>query len=214
MRKLKLFSYGIFSLLVIAIILVFIFPDTILGGLFGGPSIKVDKRNAKWMQNYCKEMVAQLPPTPFTYTRKGDAEGMVGPLHSRVIIPADDLKRAETCGIGYKFDEKQAYAEMGVEHIFDIKYKNKFDEAVARAYTLRMTKPTKKVMRWTINDPKSAWEKQRLLTNEEGGRPFYMSKDLPLLFKRENKKLGLTEYVEAYFGVEYYVNLTVFETQK
>lgn len=177
--------------------------------------IRVNKSDPQWLIKYCKQMVAILPPPPFTYLEKDTAKQMTGPIHTEAVIPEGELKRSETCGIGYSFEERRAYADMGVKYIFDINYRNDFEEAVDEAYTITMLNPTKKTLfGLTIPDKKSAWTNERTLTNQEGGRPHFAYEGLPMIFKRENKKLGLTEYVEAYFGVDYFINLTVVETPK
>lgn len=213
MKKIFL-GFGVFSLISL-VTLTFIFRDTVLQEFFGGEGVSIDKKDTEWLSKYCKKMVTLIPPPPFAYQTKDEAKGMVGPLYIDNVISKDVLKKAETCGIGYKFNEKQAYADMGIEYRFHIDSANKFEATVDKAYTLIMLSPIKKLPFGIIlKDKKSAWKKLNDLTDKESGRPHYTYNGFPLIFMRENKKLGLTEYAEVFFGIDYYINLTVFETKK
>ena len=166
-----------------------------------GIKTSVTKDDPEWMRKYCFEQVALLPAAPFTYEKKIE-EGIgvsIPPLYVSSRMPKDERGyRVDslTCRFIYPYEDKGAYASMGVEYKFDITARNEFEKRVDEIYT-------------GIMDP--SWTKISPLTNDEGGRPFYSYEGFPLLFKRENPALGTIEYADMDFAIDYWVKFTVYE---
>lgn len=159
----------------------------------------VDKTNPDWKMVYCKDELAKLPGPPYTYKQKSDFTRTGPSLYIRSKIPKD-AKFAEfaTCSFSYRFDEKTAYASIGVEYIFDIKYANEFHDKVAEAYA---------------NSVDPSWKRLPRVPREDSGTPFYVTDSLPLVFTRQNQDIGITEYLDVLIGVDFYVKLTIYENK-
>jgi hypothetical protein len=163
----------------------------------------VTKDDPDWLGKYCSEQAAKLPPPPFKYKKRTE-EGkwlIITSLGVGKRLPKDENGYevdSLTCRVIYSYDPKEAWPSMGVNYVIDIKSSNEFEKKVDEIYTLSM-------------DP--TWEKISSLGQEETGRPFYSYQGFPLLFKRENPKLGTVEYAEMAFAIDYWVKFTVYEAQ-
>ena len=172
------------------------------------PSIKtsITKDDPEWMSKYCREQSAALPPAPFTYIKKDTYEKAKGvpipPLYVGSRMPKNEKGyRVDslTCGMVYKYDDKEAFSSVGVAYKFDINTFNEFEQRADNIHT-------------SIMD--ATWKKISPLGKEEAGRPFYSYDGYPLLFTRENPELGTVEYADMNFAIDYYVLFTVFEKPK
>lgn len=156
------------------------------------------KNDPDWLKKYCQEQAVFLPQAPFEYkeAKKHENPGSIPPTYISSLLPENKKFNSWTCSVSYPFDNEKAYASMGVEYKFDIKYSNEFDKRVADAHEGKMN---------------SAWAKISPLSNEESGRPNYSGNSFPLIFIRENKELGTLEYATMDFGIDYFVRITVYE---
>lgn len=161
----------------------------------------VDKTDPKWMRSYCSNELKKLPTPPFKYTGlNGDIHFGITDVSLKKFIPQEKFLDSVTCGYWYKYNPKDAYASVGVEYIFDIKYSNAFKENVDRLYTESIQKTSK------------TWKKSQSLSDNEGGRPFYGYKGFPLIFSREISKIGTEEFININWGAnELFVQFTVYE---
>ncbi len=157
----------------------------------------VDKTNPDWKMIYCNEELAKLPGAPFTIKERVGPTRTGPSLYIRSKFP-ESAKFSEfaTCSFSYRFDEKAAYASMGVTYEFDIKNANEFSDSVAEAFAS------------SVN---SSWKRLPRVPRKDSGTPFYVTDSLPLVFTRQNQDIGTTEYLDVFFGVEFYVKLTVHE---
>jgi len=166
----------------------------------------ITKDQDEWMSKYCKEQAATLPLAPFKYQNRKNYEQNKGvpipPLYVGKRMPnkangypVDSL----TCGFSYKYDDKEAFASVGVIYKFDIDRFNDFYERSDSIYT---------------NNMDATWKKVSPLSNEEAYRSPSTYKGYPLLFMRENLELGTVEYASINFAVDYYVHFTVYEKPK
>src|SRR3989338_5875422 len=104
-----------------------------------------------------------------------------------------------TCGMVYKYDEKEAFASVGVAYKFNIDAFNEFYQRADNIHT---------------NIMDATWKKISPLSTEETGRSFYSYEGYPLLFTRENQALSTVDHAVMTFAVDYYVQFTVFEKPK
>ncbi|MBI2595114.1 hypothetical protein HYW46_00065 [Candidatus Daviesbacteria bacterium] len=147
----------------------------------------VDKKDPKWLEKYCKEELVKIPDAPFKYK---DKEGIVGTLGDPLILdkfPKDKKYKGKSCVIDYNYEEREAYASVGVAYKFDIRFRNQFEEAVDKLITSKMD---------------SSWKKISPVSNKEGGRPFYSYKGFPMVFTRENPAKGTVDYVDFNWGAK------------
>lgn len=172
------------------------------------PAIKtsVTKDDPEWMWKYCREQAALLPPAPFKYEKKETWEKEkwipIPPRYVASRMPKDakgNKPDSMSCGIVYKYDEKEAFASLGVAYKFDINAFNEFYQHADNVHTDVMD---------------AAWKKISPLNREETGRSYYSYEGYPLLFMRENSALGTMEYADMSFAVDYYVIFTVYEKPK
>ena len=166
-----------------------------------GIQTSITKDDPKWMRKYCDEQAALLPPPPFTYNEK-EVEGLWVSIPSNYVYrkkPKDERGfkiDSVTCRIIYDYDDKVAYPSMGVGYKFDITAVNEFQKRVDEIQTGLM-------------DP--SWTKISPLNASETGNPFYGYQGFPLVFTRENPKLGTIEYAEMLFAIDYWIEFTVYE---
>ena len=172
------------------------------------PGIKtsVTKDDPEWMSKYCHEQSAALPPAPFKYIKKDTYEKAKGvPIPPRYVanrMPKDakgNKSDSLTCGMVYKYDEKEAFASVGVAYKFNIDAFNEFYQRADNIHT---------------NIMDATWKKISPLSTEEAGRSFYSYEGYPLLFTRENQALSTVDHAVMTFAVDYYVQFTVFEKPK
>lgn len=167
-----------------------------------GPAIEtsITKDDPQWMRKYCDEQLAKLPAPPFKFNKK-TVEGIWLTLPSLEVgsrMPKNEKGYrvdSVTCRLIYGYNQKEAFPSMDVEYKFDIKAINEFQKRVDEIYSLSM-------------DP--TWEKI-VLDKGEGGSPFYAYQGFPLVFKRENPKLGTVEYARMSFAIDFWVSFTVYE---
>lgn len=169
------------------------------------PGIKtsVTKDDPEWMWKYCREQSAALPPAPFKYETKDTYERVkwipIPPSYVASRMPKDvkgNKPDSMSCGMVYKYDEKEAFTSVGVAYKFDINVFNEFYQRADNIHT-------------SIMD--ATWKKISPLSKEEADRLHYDYEGYPLLFTRENPALGTVEYADMSFAVDYYVIFTVFE---
>lgn len=163
----------------------------------------VTKNEEEWMGKYCREQAALLPPAPFKYESKDTYERAkwipIPPRYVASRMPKDakgNKPDSMSCGMVYKYDEKEAFASVGVLYEFDINASNEFYRRADQIHTSTMD---------------ATWKKISPLSNEEADRPFFIDESFPLLFMRENPALGTVEYADMSFAVDYYVKFTVYE---
>ena len=210
MSKILLSKLG-FTLLAITIIVLVIFKGRFFEG-FGTKylwvkdqqAVNVDKNDPEWLDKYCKLEIKNLPKLPFA--NKGLEKDINGEDVQEYGIPDIDLKKmipedkwyeTEGCGLWYKYSDEEAYPSVGVDYAFNIDVANTFQENVDRLITESMDE---------------SWEKISPISNSDAGRPFYMYNGFPLIFMRENKKLGTVEYMTANFGANtFFMNFYVHE---
>lgn len=148
---------------------------------------KVDKKDPKWLEKYCKEELVKIPDAPIKYKEKEDIVGTLGDPLILNKFPKDKKYKGKSCVIDYNYEDEEAYASVGVEYKFDIKFRNQFEEAVDKLITSKMD---------------SSWKKISPVSNEEGGRPFYSYKGFPMVFTRENSATGTTDYLYFNWGAK------------
>lgn len=162
--------------------------------------IKVDKKNPNWLEDYCLAEVKNLPAAPFAYTKQEiqpRSWSRPSDLYLKKYIPTDKWSKAQTCAIWYRFEDKPAYASVGVEYVFDIKAMNVFAQNTDTLYSKAIDK---------------SWKKISPISDKDDGRPPYSYDGMPLVFTRENKSIGTIEYATVHFGSKYlYVHFTVYE---
>ncbi|MCL4365887.1 hypothetical protein M1437_01540 [Patescibacteria group bacterium] len=159
---------------------------------------QVDKKDKDWMYKYCQQEVVKLPEVPFKYKSKE------GPTRSGAMVWISEMfpkeiryDRKSGCEMAYKYDEKEAYASLGVQYRFHIDSVNEFEKRVDELLTSKID---------------SSWKKISPLTKEKSGNPGYSYQGFPMVFKRENVELGTVEYIDIFFGastlyikIEFYV---------
>lgn len=161
--------------------------------------VEINKSDPKWLDNYCAKEVKNLPKAPFKNKGlDGDVQKYSIPdTFLRKMIPETKWYEARSCGLWYKYDEKEAYPSVAVDYVFDIKAMNTFKENVDRLITKAMD---------------DSWKKISPLSDGEANRPFYMYKGVPIVFTREKDKLNTVEFATIDFGAStFFVNLTVYE---
>lgn len=189
--------------------------ENILGFLFGGDDVKVDRAAPDWKEGYCKALLAQAPPPPFPYREKGDAKlTVIPPVYLRDSLGEKEYANAVSCHLPYGFNIEEAYASLGLPYGPDIKYVNDFRGEVDRRYSAVVALPVKNLPGGLKAKKQIPWQKQLPLSDEVAGRPGYGYEGFPLVFSRENKKLGLKEYFTADFGVDYWLGLTLADLAK
>src|SRR3989344_67723 len=99
----------------------------------------------------------------------------------------------------YKYDEKEAFASVGVAYKFDINTFNEFEQRADNIHT---------------NIMDATWKKISPLSTEETGRSFYSYEGYPPLFTPANQALSTVDHAVMTFAVDYYVQFTVFEKPK
>lgn len=163
----------------------------------------VTKDDPQWMFKYCSEQAGKLPIPPFKYQKSEKKDAVVFSIPSvevnkRLPQRVDGYKvDSLTCRIIYDFDDKEAFTSMGVEYRFDIKAFNEFKKRVDEMHTLSMDQ---------------TWEKI-FSVDQKTSNPSYAYQGFPMLFMRENPKLGTVEYAEMDFAIDYWVKFTVYENQ-
>ncbi|MBI2595102.1 hypothetical protein HYW46_00005 [Candidatus Daviesbacteria bacterium] len=147
---------------------------------------QVDKKDKDWMYKYCQEEVLKLPEAPFKYkSKEGPTRSGAMVWISKMFPEGTRFDHQVGCSIGYKYNEAEAYASVGVEHKFDIKYANEFSKSVDELLTAKID---------------SSWEKISPLDKKVSSEPGYSYGGFPMVFKRENKELGTVEYIDIFFG--------------
>lgn len=147
---------------------------------------QVDKKDKDWMYKYCAQEVVKLPEAPFKYkSREGPTRN--GPMvWISQMFPKDTrFDHQSGCAIDYKYDEKEAYASLGVKNGVSIEYVNEFQKRVDELLTSKID---------------SSWKKISPLTKEQSGNPGYSYQGFPMVFTRENADLGTVEYIDIFFG--------------
>lgn len=168
-------------------------PKSSTGTSQTSPTVSIDKSDPNWIRDYCKQEIQKLPEAPMTYKEKGPVERNAESPYIADMSGLDD-NPSSTCQIAYSYDEEVAYASVGVEHIFDIKYGNAFAEKLAEIYDSNMP---------------GGWEQLPRLDDKTAGRPGYATDALPLVYRRETA--DTVEYLEVFDAVDFYVELTVYE---
>lgn len=147
---------------------------------------QVDKTDKDWMYKYCATEVLKLPEAPFKFkSKEGPTRSGAMVWISKMFPEGTRFDHQVGCSIGYKYNEAEAYASVGVEHKFDIKYANEFSKSVDELLTAKID---------------SSWEKISPLDKKVSSEPGYSYGGFPMVFKRENKELGTVEYIDIFFG--------------
>lgn len=156
-----------------------------------------DKKDPKWLENYCKEETAKLPEAPFTYEKKRNTYLTRADTYILARIPEDKKYKEKTCQLDYIFEDKIAYPSLGIEYKFDIKYTNLFQEKVDQIVSSKMD---------------SSWKKISPIPNPDAGRYAFSYKGFPLVFTRENSSTGTIDYAYFDWGSKtFYVSITTYE---
>ena len=157
----------------------------------------VDKSDPDWKVVYCSKELAKLPGPPFTYQKKSDMNRTGPSLYTRKMMP-ERLKFSDviTCSYSYRFEDKTAWPSVGVEYRNHIDNFNQFRDASAMLYT------------GFVN---SGWKKLPRIPKDDSGIPHYVTDSFPLVFTRENRRLGTVEYLDVFPAVDFYVKLSIYE---
>lgn len=157
----------------------------------------VDKSDPDWMMAYCSKELAKLPHPPFAYQKQSDVNRSGPTTYIRKMMP-EELKYSDiaTCSYSYKFDTETAWISVGVAYINHIDNVNQFKDVSSSLYAS------------SVN---SSWKLLPKVSKVDSGTPQYASDSFPLVFTRENRKLGTVEYLDIFPAVEFYVKLSVYE---
>lgn len=147
----------------------------------------VDKKDPKWLDKYCKEELVKIPEAPFKYEDKEDIQGVLGDPYILDLFPEDKRYKGKSCFLDYNYEDEPAYASVGVKYVFDIRYRNQFEEAIDKLISSKIGSP---------------WEKISPISNEDGGRPFYGYKGFPVIFTRENPETNTVDYLYFNWGAK------------
>ena len=188
------------------IVLIFVFIAIVVGGLYLSydriPFLQklitgVDKTDPDWKMAYCSKELAKLPGPPFTYQNKSDVNRTGPTMYTRKMMP-EGLKHSDiiTCSYSYKFEEKAAWASVGVEYKNHIDNANQFKDTSAELY---------------VNSVDPGWKQLPRISKNDSGTPPYVTDSFPLVFTRENRRLGTVEYLDVFPAVDFYVKLSVYE---
>ena len=194
MLRVKFSQSGIVNPILIIIVVVI----CLAGIWFFTNQKSVDKKDEDWMYKYCAGEIVKLPEAPFKYKSK------VGPTRNGPMVWISQMFPKGTrydhqsgCEMDYKFDEKQAYASLGVKLTTDIKSVNAFEKRVDELITQKMD---------------SSWKKISPLGQQQSGNPGYSYQGFPMVFKKENSGLGTVEYIDIFFGGnEIYIKIEFYE---
>lgn len=144
------------------------------------------KKDKDWMYKYCVQEIAKLPEAPFKYRSK------IGPARNGPMVWVSEFFPKGTrfdhqsgCAMDYKYDEKEAYASLGVKYGATIESVNEFEKRVDEMLTSKID---------------SSWKKISPLGKQQRGTPGYAYNGFPMVFTRENKVLGTVEYIDIFFG--------------
>jgi len=173
------------------------------------PTLK--KRDPDWLEKYCVVVVSSLPKPPFAYVKEGGPGGSGISTYLRDSVPQDKLKEAETCTIAYKFDRAEAYDSLNLTYAADIAVVHEFEGKVDLKYTMETIVDNKNWLAKLFKGKKMRWQEYRGVDSEDTGNPDYSYKGFPLVFKRENMRLGTVEIAEVFFGNDFYKKVTVYE---
>lgn len=161
-------------------------------------SPQVDKKDKDWMYKYCAQEVVKLPEAPFKYKSKE------GPTRNGSMVWISEMfpkgiryDHQSGCEMAYKYDEKEAYASLGVQFRYHIDSANEFEKRVDELLTQKVD---------------SSWKKISPLNKKDTGNPGYSYQGFPMVYKRENTSIGTVEYIDIFFGantlyikIEFYV---------
>lgn len=190
------------------IVLILVFILIISGGLYLSynrfPFLQklitgVDKTNSDWKMTYCSKELAKLPGPPFTYKDKSNVIRTGPSLYTRKIMP-EKLKYSDitTCSYSYKFENRTAWPSVGVEYKNHIDNVNQFSDVSSALF---------------VNSINSGWKKLPKVSKKDSGTPHYGTDSYPLVFTRENRRLGTVEYLDVFPAIDFYVKLSVYEIQ-
>ncbi len=159
---------------------------------------QVDKKDKDWMYKYCAQEVVKLPEAPFKYKSKEGPSRNGAMVWISAMFPKDTrFDHKSGCAMGYKYDEEDAYASLGVKNGVSIEYVNEFEKRVDELLTSKID---------------SSWKKISPLTKEKSGNPGYSYKGFPMIFTRENPDLGTVEYIDIFFGANtLYIKIEFYE---
>lgn len=187
-------------------ILIFAFVAVASGGLYLAynkiPFLQklitgVDKTDPDWKMVYCSKELAKLPGPPFANGGKSGVNRTGPTVYTRKLMP-ENLKFLDitTCSYSYKYEDKTAWPSVGVEYRFHIDNANQFSDTASSLFASSVD---------------SSWKKLSPIPKKDSGIPGYVTNSFPLVFTRENRRLGTVEYLDVFPAVEFYVKLSVYE---
>jgi len=146
------------------------------------------------LKDYCYGVVADLPAPSFTYESVDEPRYSLPDNYIEELIPEEMQDVAQSCIVAYNFDNREAFASVGLEFKTDIRVSNAFGDITAAHYADQMA---------------PGWEVLSQLTDDAAGRPGYATKSMPFIAKRVNEAAGMVDYMDVSFGIPLYVKLTV-----
>ena len=188
------------------IVVIFVLLVAVCGGLYLSynkiPFLQklitgIDKTDSDWKTIYCHKELDKLPGPPFTYQKKSDFTRTSPTLYTRKMIP-EGLKHSDiaTCSYSYKFEEKAAWASVGVAYVNHIDNVNQFKDTSSALFASSVD---------------SSWKQLPRVSKKDSGTPGYVTDSFPLVFTRENRALGTVEYLDVFPAVDFYVKLSIYE---